>query len=116
MELLPTIAQFAAGGSLTVLTTWLSRVYGPAVGAIIWVYPLLLYVSAIAMDAQGQPSRNIANFCYASFPTTVVNAVSALILGVLITRMPDRVGYAVLASIAISTVIGFITYQFKDLL
>jgi hypothetical protein len=116
MKLVSGIAQFAAGGGLTVLTTWLSGVYGPAVGAIIWVYPLLLYVSAIAMSAQGQPSKTIADFCYASFPTTVINAISALILGLLITHMPDHVDYAVLASIAISTVVGFITYQFKDLL
>ena len=116
MDFISGLMQFIAGGGLTVLTTWLSGLYGPVVGALIWVYPLLLYVSTVAMDAQGQSAKRIAAFCYASFPTTVINAVSALILGWLITMFPGRIGIAVLLSIIISTAIGYGAYQFKDLL
>jgi hypothetical protein len=105
--MLVSLMQFVAGGALTVLATRLSAAYGPKVGALIWVYPLLLYVSAVGMAFQGGSAKSIAAFCYASFPTTIVNAFSALLLGWLVATFPGRMGVAVLLSLVISTVVGY---------
>lgn len=99
-------AQFVAGGTIVVLATMLSDRFGPQVGALVWVFPVLLYVALVGMAAKGESTQKMAQFCYSSFPTTLVNAISILVLGWLVTRFPDAVWKALLASIAICTAIG----------
>lgn len=99
-------AQFVAGGTIVVLATMLSDRFGPQVGALVWVFPVLLYVALVGMAAEGESTQKMAQFCYSSFPTTLVNAISILILGWLVTRFPGSVWKALLASIAICTAVG----------
>jgi uncharacterized membrane-anchored protein YitT (DUF2179 family) len=107
------VAQFAAGGGLTVLATWLSETYGPSVGALIWVFPILLYVAVIGMAVGGESTPKMAAFCYASFPTTLVNAVSIVVLAWLITAFPGKLWAALAASIAICLAVGFAIRRFQ---
>ena len=111
MSFISGLVQFIAGGTLTVLTTLISGLYGPAVGALVWVYPSLLYVSAIAMRVQGKRAQDIAALCYASAPTTVINAASAIILGWLIMSFPGNISIAIVLSIIISTIVGYGAYR-----
>jgi len=99
-------AQFMAGGTIVVLATMLSERFGPQVGALVWVFPVLLYVALVGMAAEGQSTQKMAQFCFSSFPTTLVNAISILVLGWLVTQFPGSVWKALLASIAICTVVG----------
>jgi hypothetical protein len=101
------VAEFIAGGGLTVLATWLSDKYGPSVGALIWVFPILLYVSVVGMYFEGKPTKDMAAFCYSSFPTTMVNAVSIVILAWLITVFPGKLWAALGTSIAICLAVGY---------
>ena len=105
-------AQFVVGGGLTVLATWLSDPYGPKVGALIWVFPILLYVAVVGMAAEGEPAAKMSAFCYSSFPTTVVNAVSILILGWLIGKFAGSLWKALAASIAICLAVGYGFHRF----
>lgn len=102
-----TIAEFVVGGGLTVLATWLSRTYGPKVGAIVWVYPTLLYVAVMSLSFRGLSSEQLATVCFSSFPTTMVNAVSILALGHFITAFPDHLAAAISLSMALCTAIGY---------
>jgi len=106
------VAQFVVGGGLTVLSTWLSETYGPSVGALIWVFPILLYVSVIDMAATGGSTQKMAAFCYASFPTTMVNAFSILILAWLVTAFPGKLWAAFAISITICISIGYVMMRF----
>jgi hypothetical protein len=106
------VAQFVAGGGLTVLSTWLSETYGPSIGTLIWVFPILLYVSVIGMATAGDSTQKMAAFCYASFPTTMVNAVSILIIAWLITVFPDKLWAAIAVSITICLAIGYVINRF----
>ena len=106
-------AQFIAGGGLTVLATWLSDTYGPSVGALIWVFPILLYVSVVGMAMEGETTKKMAAFCYDSFPTTMVNAVSILVLAWLITAFPGKLWAALAASIAICIAVGLAIRRFS---
>jgi hypothetical protein len=101
-------AQYIAGGALTVLATRLSETYGPSFGALIWVFPTLLYVSLAGMAASGESTKRMASFCYASFPTTMVNAISILLLGWFVTKFPGAVWKAIVASIVVCFGVGLI--------
>ena len=48
----------------------------------------------------------MAQFCYSSFPTTLVNTISILVLGWLLTHFPGSIWKAILASIAICRAVG----------
>lgn len=111
-KMLVRAAQFVAGGGLTVLATWLSDVYGPSVGALIWVFPILLYVSVVGMQFEGESEKKMAAFCYSSFPTTLVNAISILVLAWLITAFPGKLWAALLTSIAICLAVGFLIRKY----
>ena len=106
------VAQFIAGGALTVLATWLSDTYGPSVGALIWVFPILLYVSLAGMAAAGGTTERMASFCYSSFPTTMVNAISIILLGWFVTKFPGAVWKAIVASIVVCFGVGLIIRKF----
>ena len=105
-------AQFIAGGALTVLATWLSDTYGPSVGALIWVFPILLYVSLAGMAASGESTKRMSSFCYSSFPTTMVNAISILLLGWLVTKFPGSVWKAIVASVIVCFGVGLVIRKF----
>lgn len=104
--------QFLAGGTIVVLATMLSERFGPQVGALVWVFPVLLYVALVGMAVEGQSTQRMAQFCYSSFPTTLVNAVSILVLGWLVTHFPSEVWKALLASIVICTAFGVGIHHF----
>ena len=105
-------AQFIGGGALTVLATWLSDTCGPSVGALIWVFPILLYVSLAGMAATGETTARMAQFCYSSFPTTMVNAISILLLGWLVTKFPGAAWKAISASIIVCLAVGLVIRKF----
>ena len=104
-------AQFIGGGGITVLATWLSKTYGPKIGALIWVFPILLYVSVVGLVLEGQTTKQLADFCYASFPTTLVNACSILVLAWLIMMFPGKLWAALLSSIAICLAVGYAIHR-----
>ena len=107
VTLLADIAQFVGGGALTVAASKLSIAYGPSVGALAWVVPVLLYVSVAALRYQGQTREQLAKLCFDSFGTTVVNAMTGVLLGVLILVVPGPVAWALLTSLVLSIAIGY---------
>lgn len=101
------ILQFIAGGLLTLAASRLSIIYGPDVGALVWVYPILLMVSVVAQWHKGQSKREVAQLCFASFGTTLVNAVMGVLLGVLVLMMSGSIWWAVAVSIVVGLFVGY---------
>lgn len=67
------VAQFTLGGLLTVAASKLASVYGAKIGALVWTVPILLYVSLISLWVRGESKNVLANLCFYSFGTTLVN-------------------------------------------
>lgn len=107
IDILADVAQFIVGGLMTLAASKLSVAYGPSTGALVWIFPILLYVSAVALSFQGHGRALIANLCFASFGTTIVNAFTGVILGMLVLFLPGNIIWAVLASIVTSVLIGY---------
>lgn len=82
------------------------RTYGAKLGSLVWVFPALLYVSLISLRYQGQTSQQLAQVCFSSFPTTVVNAFSILLLGYLISWFPESLMLACTLSVLVCLTIG----------
>ena len=101
------IAQFVVGGGLTVAATRLSQVYGPDIGALVWVVPILTYVSIVAQRYLKVPLRDQAQFCFASFGTTIINAFTGVIFGLLILALPANLPLAIIVSLISSLLIGY---------
>ncbi len=106
------ILQFIAGGLLTLAASRLSIIYGPEIGALVWVYPILLMVSVVSQWHKGQSKREVAQLCFASFGTTLVNAVMGVMLGVLVLTMSGSIWWAVAASMAVGLFVGYGYHRF----
>ena len=107
IDTLAVFAQFVCGGLMTVAASKLSVAYGPSVGALVWVLPILLYVSAVTMRFQGHSRKLIAELCFDSFGTTIVNAFTGVILGLCVLMIPGNIWWAVLVSVIVSITMGF---------
>ena len=57
----------------------------------------------------------LANLCFSSFWTTLINAVAGVILGVLILSVPGNIGWAVAISVLLNIGIaaGYYKYFLK---
>jgi hypothetical protein len=101
------ILQFIAGGLMTFAASRLSITYGPSIGALVWLYPILLMVSVVSQWYKGESKTEVAQLCFDSFGTTIVNAIMGVLLGVLILVMPGSMWWAVIASIVVGLGVGY---------
>lgn len=101
-------AQFLVGGMLTLAASKLSEIYGPKIGALVWLFPILMTVSILGQWYRGVPKYELAQLCFASFGTTLVNAVVGVLIGFLILFIPGSVWWPVLIAAALSVGIGFV--------
>ena len=108
-------AQFMVGGFLTVAASKLSLLFGPEIDALAWTIPLLMIVSVVTLRYSGSSKRMLANLCFSSFWTTLINAVAGVILGVLILSVPGNIGWAVAISVLLNIGIaaGYYKYFLK---
>lgn len=104
--------QFLVGGILTLAASKLSEIYGPNIGALVWLFPILMTVSIIDQWYRGVPKYELAQLCFASFGTTLVNAVVGVLIGYLILSMPGSVWWPVLVAAALTLGIGIVYHKF----
>ncbi len=106
------VIQFIVGGLLTVAASKLSVNFGPQVGALIWTIPLLMIVSVMTLRYSGNSKRMVAQLCFSSFWTTLINAIAGVILGVLVLTVPGDIGWAVGVSVIINIGVAFGYYKY----
>ena len=83
--------------------------YGAKIGALVWTVPILMYVSVISLWVRGEPKSVLANLCFYSFGTTLVNAVAGVLIGLMILGISEFVA-AIGVSLATSVALGY-TYH-----
>ena len=104
-------AQFLVGGMLTLAASKLTEIYSADIGALVWLFPILLSVSVLGQWYRGVPKYKLAQLCFDSFGTSLVNAVVGVIIGFLILLMPGSVWWPVLIAIAMSLGIGYVYHK-----
>jgi len=99
-------AQFLIGGMLTLAASKLTEIYGADIGALVWLFPILLAVSVLGQWYRGMPKYKLAQLCFDSFGTTLVNAIVGVLIGYLILSLSGSVWWPVLIAAVISLGIG----------
>lgn len=103
--------EFLVGGMLTLAASKLSEIYGPKIGSLVWLFPILMTVSVIGQWYRGVPKSKLAQFCFDRFGTTIVNAVVGVLIGFLILSMTGNVWWPVFIAIVIGLGIGVVYYN-----
>lgn len=104
-------AQFLVGGMLTLVASKLTEIYGADIGALVWLFPILMTVSVLGQWYRGVPKYKLAQLCFDSFGTTLVNAVVGVLIGFLILAMPGSIWWPVLVAIAMTLGIGYVYHK-----
>jgi hypothetical protein len=104
-------AVFMAGGLLAVLATHMENLLGPKAGAAVWVFPVLLTISVIALKIRGRKTGNIAQYCQDSAYATMLNALTNAVLGLLLLYFRGDLSKTLLVSVSTSMLIGYLFYK-----
>ena len=103
--------EFLIGGLLTLAASKLSEIYGPNIGALVWLFPILMTVSILGQWYRGVPKYKLAQLCFDSFGTTLVNAIVGVLIGFLIVSLPGSIWWPVLIAALVSLVIGTVYHK-----
>jgi hypothetical protein len=96
---------------LTLAASKLAEIYGADIGALVWLFPILMTVSVLGQWYRGVPKYKLAQLCFDSFGTTLVNAVVGVLIGFLILAMPGSIWWPVLVAIAMTLGIGYVYHK-----
>ena len=108
------LQNFIFGGSFIALVSYISTYLNPVAGAILWSYPFSLLPTLYFMKNAGKNSTYIAKFALVGTFAIALEAIATFALAEFIKKNKDSphfLSLAVLKSIVIWTLLGFIYYK-----
>lgn len=116
MKLIGLIENFALGGLVTVITSYIGTYFSPLAAAIFWAYPFTLLPTIFYMRKNGKDNEFISKFLLKTTFALIILFFVTIGLSRLFLHLGDNITLILLCSLGIWFILGLIYYYLINIL
>ena len=116
MKLISLIENFALGGMVTVITSYIGTYFSPLAAAIFWAYPFTLLPTIFYMRKNGKDNKFISKFLLKTTFALIILFLVTLVLSKLFLHLGDNIILVLMCSLGIWFILGLLYYYLINVL